>query len=87
MQLIDNVNTTVRDAFVRDLPKGSRLSIAAAAFSIYAYRELREQLADIAELRFIFTSPTFTAEKQSRRKYDLVHELRRLKGELEEILG
>ena len=63
MQLIDNVNTTVRDALVRDLHKGSRLSIAAAAFSIYAYRELREQLADIAELRFIFTSPTFTAEK------------------------
>ena len=69
MQLIDNVNTTVRDALVRDLHKGSRLSIAAAAFSIYAYRE---QLA---------------AEKQSRRKYDLVHELRRLKGELGEILG
>ena len=27
------------------------------------------------------------AEKQPRRKYDLVHELRRLKGELGEILG
>ena len=66
MQLTDNVNTTVRDALVRDLHKGSRLSIAAAAFSIYAYRE---QLA---------------AEKQPRRKYDLVHELRRLKGELDD---
>ena len=72
MQLIDNVNTTVRDALVRDLHKGSRLSIAAAAFSIYAYRELREQLA---------------AEKQPRRKYDLVHELRRLKGELDDCTG
>ena len=63
MQLIDNLNSTVRDALAQDLHKGGRLSIAAAAFSIYAYRELREQLAEIDELRFIFTSPTFTTEK------------------------
>ena len=37
-------------------------SIAAACFSIYAYQELKKQLEEIAELRFIFTSPTFVQE-------------------------
>ncbi|MCU6713353.1 helicase-related protein [Megasphaera butyrica] len=43
--------------------KGSKLSIAAACFSIYAYQELKKQLEGIDELRFIFTSPTFVTEK------------------------
>ncbi len=46
---------------------GSRLSVAAASFSIYAYQELREQLDGIDELRFIFTSPSFVAEKADKR--------------------
>ena len=37
--------------------------IAAAYFSIYAYQELKKQLEDIGEMRFIFTSPTFITEK------------------------
>lgn len=46
--------------------KGSKLSIAAACFSIYAYQELKKQLEQIDELRFIFTSPTFITEKASK---------------------
>ena len=63
MQIIDNVNETVGKHLANDIRRGSRLSIAAACFSIYAYRELRRQLAGIDELRFIFTSPTFVTEK------------------------
>ena len=63
VQIIDNVNETVGANLMRSVRKGSKLSIAAACFSIYAYRELRKQLAGIAELRFIFTSPTFVTEK------------------------
>jgi hypothetical protein len=44
------------------------VSIAAACFSIYAFQELRTQLKDIDELRFIFTSPAFVAEKTSKEK-------------------
>ena len=72
MQIIDNVNETVGKHLANDIRKGSRLSIAAACFSIYAYRELRRQLAGIDELRFIFTSPTFVAEqtpKEAREFY------------------
>ena len=39
--------------------KGSRVSIAAASFSIYAFEALKEELENVEELRFIFTSPTF----------------------------
>ncbi len=37
--------------------KDSKLSIAAACFSIYAFKELKAQLTAIDKLRFIFTSP------------------------------
>ena len=43
MQIIDNVNETVGKHLANDIRKGSRLSIAAACFSIYAYRELRRR--------------------------------------------
>ncbi len=46
----------------------SKISIAASCFSIYAFQELKEQLKDIKELRFIFTSPTFTTDKVSKQK-------------------
>ena len=72
VQIVDNVNETVGEHLTRDIRKGSRLSVAAACFSIYAYRELRKQLADVAELRFIFTSPTFVTEqtpKEAREFY------------------
>ena len=68
MELIDNINKTLRDDLKVELHAGSKLSIAAACFSIYAFQELREQLRDIEELRFIFTSPTFVTEKAKKEK-------------------
>ena len=63
MKIIDNINSTVKSNLQTDIHKGSKLSIAAACFSIYAYQELKKQLEMIDELRFIFTSPTFITEK------------------------
>ena len=60
MELINNVGKTLRDDLAQQMQQGSRLSIAASCFSIYAFQELKEVLKDIKELRFIFTSPTFT---------------------------
>ena len=68
MQLIDNVNKTLRDDMMTTIKSGSRMSIAAASFSIYAFQELREQLSDIDELRFIFTSPSFITEKADKQR-------------------
>lgn len=63
MQIIDNVNTTLKTDLQDKIKKGSKIAIAAACFSIYAYQELKKQLEGIDELRFLFTSPTFISEK------------------------
>ena len=68
MELINNINKTLRDDIVAHMKAGSRLSIAASCFSIYAFQELKEALKDIKELRFIFTSPTFTTEKTPKQQ-------------------
>ncbi len=63
MQILDNVSATVRDDLKKTLKKGSKVSIAAACFSIYAYQELKNELESVDKLCFIFTSPTFVQEK------------------------
>ncbi len=68
MELIDNTSKTLRDDLAVEIKKGSKLSIAAACFSIYAFQELKKELQDIDELRFIFTSPTFVKEKARKEK-------------------
>ncbi|MBC5746487.1 DEAD/DEAH box helicase family protein [Dysosmobacter sp. NSJ-60] len=68
MQILDNINQTVRSDLQATIKKGSKLSIAAACFSIYAYQELKKQLDGIDQLRFIFTSPTFIQEKVPKEK-------------------
>lgn len=68
MELIDNKRKTLKDDLVAELKKGSKVSIAASCFSIYAFEELKSQLKDISELRFIFTSPTFVTEKASKQQ-------------------
>ena len=68
MELINNTSKTLRDDLSVEIKKGSKLSVAAACFSIYAFQELKEELKSIEELRFIFTSPTFTTEKAKKEK-------------------
>ncbi len=68
MELIDNISKTLKDDLIVEINKDSKLSIAAACFSIYAFQELKKQLKNIDELRFIFTSPTFTTEKTKKEK-------------------
>ena len=68
MEFIDNVNKTLKDDMALILRSGSKVAIAASCFSIYAFQELKEQLLDISELRFIFTSPSFIKEKADKQK-------------------
>ena len=68
MKLIDNVTSTVRDDLRQILHKGSKVSIAAACFSIYAYQALKKQLDAVDEVRFVFTAPTFIQEKPSKQQ-------------------
>ena len=68
MKVFDNVNEIVRDDMTNTMIKESKVSIAAACFSMYAYKELKKQLENVDEVRFIFTSPTFVKEKVNKQK-------------------
>lgn len=68
VKILDNINEIVRDDMKSIIKKGSKLSIAASCFSMYAYKELKKQLENIEECRFIFTSPTFVTEKIEKQK-------------------
>ena len=68
MKIFNNVTDIVRDDMEENIKKGSKVSIAAACFSMYAYKELKKQLEGVDEFRFIFTSPTFVTEKVNKQK-------------------
>ena len=68
IKVIDNVNSILRDDLAETVHRGDKISIAAAYFSMYAYRELKNQLENVDEFRFIFTSPTFIKEKETKQR-------------------
>lgn len=68
MDTFNNTTKVVKDDLERKIKSGSRISIAAACFSIYAYQALKNELEDCDEFRFIFTSPTFVAEKTPKER-------------------
>lgn len=68
MKLIDNLSEKLVDDLRVTMQRDSRVSIAAACFSVYAYEELKAQLENIDELRFLFTSPTFLQEKTAKAR-------------------
>ena len=81
MELLDNVNKTLKDDLSDTIRDGSKISIAAALFSIYAYQQLRSELEGIDEFRFIFTSPTFIADKVAKESREFyIPRLQREKG-------
>ena len=68
VKILDNINHTVRDDLRVEIKRGSKVSVAAACFSMYAYQELKKQLESTEEFRFIYTSPTFVKEKAEKQK-------------------
>ena len=62
-EVLDNVNRKVIDDLKETIRKGSKVSIAAASFSIYAFETLKKELNSVDEFRFLFTGETFTKEK------------------------
>ncbi len=67
-KIINNIDERVVDDLKTRLSSRSRVSIAAASFSIYAFEALKKELEDVDELRFIFTSPTFTKDNTKKEK-------------------
>lgn len=68
MEIFNNTTKVIKDDLKKRIQHGSRVSIAAACFSIYAYQELKAELESCEELRFIFTSPTFVTEKTPKER-------------------
>ena len=64
----DNITSRLIDDLKVVLRSGSKVSMAAASFSIYAFEALQKELEQIDELRFIFTSPTFNKEREKKQK-------------------
>ena len=61
----------------------------AASFSIYAFEAMKAELEKVEEVRFIFTSPTFVADKtkkeqQPQKKFALHQKYMLLKKRQEE---
>ena len=65
----NNKTNKVGDDLKATIENGSKISIAAAIFSIYGFESLKKELKNIEELRFIFTDPTFIEmDKKNRQK-------------------
>ena len=62
MKIINNVTEKLVDDLRTTMSQGSLVSVAAACFSVYAFEELKQELEEIEEFRFLFTSPTFLDE-------------------------
>lgn len=68
MKNFDNVNERVIDDLRQEIKSHSKIKIAAASFSIYAYEALKTELEKTDAVQFLFTSDLFTKEKVPNEK-------------------
>lgn len=72
--IIDNKQAgIVGDVLKNNIKKGSKISIAAAHFTLYAFAELKNELSNVDEFRFVFTEP-FLDENNNKRIYGVKEE-------------
>lgn len=81
MQIIDNINHIVKNDLQDSIQPGSKLSIAAACFSIYAYQELKKQL----EKQISVLENKMKKEKQLNRRMEMNAELKKLRMKMEAL--
>jgi hypothetical protein len=65
LRIINNVTDLLGDDLKAEITPGSKVRIAASTFSIFAFEALREELEQVSELEFIFTTPAFVTEKMT----------------------
>lgn len=68
MENFNNKTKVVKDDLVKKIKSGSKVSVAASCFSLYAYQALKDELESCEEFRFIFSSPTFVTEKTPKER-------------------
>ena len=68
MKILDNKTTKFGDDLKEELKVRNKCYIASAVFSMYSYQELKKQLNNIDEFKFIFTNPTFIKDKKDEKQ-------------------
>ena len=72
--LNNQLGETVYKELEKHIRKGSKVSTISAYFTMYAYSALKKELDKIDEMRFIFTSPSFSKNKDKEaREYEIVN--------------
>lgn len=66
LKIYDNINNKLHEGLKESISSDCRLSIAGSVFSIYAYEALQKELDGVANLRFLYTSPTFAENKEKK---------------------
>lgn len=67
----NNSTEKVGEELKKDLKHGSKVSVAAAIFSMYGFDSLKKELGQIEHMRFIFTDPLFVEKERSNREQKL----------------
>ena len=68
MKLLDNVGANrLGDALASSIDEGAKLSIISAYFTVFAYKELKDELSKIDSVRFLFSEPTFIKTMESAK--------------------
>lgn len=73
LRSIDNKgDNTLVNLLKKEVKSGSKIAIASAYFSIFAYDALRTQLEKAENFKFLYTKPTFyKKEKDIKRQYSI----------------
>ena len=70
----NQLGETVYKELEKHIRKGSKVSTISAYFTMYAYSALKKELDKIDEMRFIFTTPSFSKNKDKEaREYEIVN--------------
>ena len=72
MELINNTTKTLKDDLSVEIKKGSKLSIAAACFSIYAFQELKSNLPLSKNYALYLHLPPLLLRKRKKRKESFI---------------
>ncbi|WP_299523736.1 helicase-related protein [uncultured Methanobrevibacter sp.] len=72
--LNNQLGETVYKELKKHVKKGSKVSTISAYFTMYAYNALKKELDNIDEMRFIFTTPSFSKNKDiEAMEYEIIN--------------
>lgn len=72
-KMVDNKGeNTLLNLLKEEIKPESRMAVAAAYFSLFAYNELKKELDSVEDFRFLYTKPTFYKEENDlKRQYQI----------------